>query len=136
MAQGHAPTALDVLSGRVLQASFRVHTALGPGLLESAYVACLEHELHRADLFVERQRVLPVRYGDVFVDAGYRVDLLVERTLIVEVKAARNFTPIHEAQLLTYLKLAELHLGLLLNFNVRRLADGGIRRVVHGRPPE
>jgi GxxExxY protein len=119
----------------VLQASFRVHTALGPGLLESAYEACLEHELRRAGMMVERQRTLPIHYGEVFVDAGYRVDLLVEHALIIEVKSVRSLAPIHEAQLLTYLKLAGLHLGLLLNFNVRRLADGGIKRLVHGDPP-
>ena len=92
---------LDALSERVLGASFRVHTSLGPGLLESAYEACLEHELRRAGLFVERQRVLSIRYDDLFVDAGYRVDLLVEHELIIEVKSVRSFAPIHEAQLLT-----------------------------------
>jgi GxxExxY protein len=86
-------------------------------------------------LFVERQRVMPIHYGGVVVDAGYRVDLLVEHALIIEVKSVRAFAPIHDAQLLTYLELAGLHLGLLLNFNVRRLADGGIRRLVSGDPP-
>jgi GxxExxY protein len=123
------------LSGQVLQAGFKIHSALGPGLLESAYEACLEHELRQAGLIVERQRVMPIHYGGVVVDAGYRVDLLVEGALVIEVKSVRGFAPIHEAQLLTYLKLARLHLGLLLNFNVQRLADGGIRRLVSGDPP-
>jgi GxxExxY protein len=132
---------LNELSKRILGAAFQVHTALGPGLLESAYEACLEHELRRHKLAVERQKLLPVRYGDVLVDAGYRMDLLVEATVLIEVKAVRQFAPIHEAQVLTYLKLSGIHLGLLLNFNVVRLEDGGIKRLVHrfpdnGGPPD
>ena len=86
-------------------------------------------------LVVERQRIMPLHYGGVVVDAGYRVDLLVQSALVVAVKSVRAFAPIHDAQLLKYLELAGLHLGLLLNFNVRRLADGGIRRLVSGDPP-
>ena len=112
---------LNGLSERVLQASFRVHSALGPGLLESAYETCLDHEMRRSGLVVERQRTLPIHYDGVFVDAGYRVDLLVEQTLILEIKSVRTIVPIHEAQLLTYLKLSGLYLGLILNFNVKRL---------------
>ena len=105
---------LNELSKRILGAAFHIHTALGPGLLESAYEACLEHELRRRGLAVERQKQLPVRYDDI--------------------KAVRQFAPIHEAQVLTYLKLAGVHLGLLLNFNVIRLRDGGIKRLVHEFP--
>jgi len=126
---------LNGLSERVLGAAFAVHSALGPGLLESAYEACLEHELRKAGLSVERQKTLPVRYDGVLVDAGYRLDLFVENELIVEVKSVKAVAPIHQAQLLTYLKLSGRYLGLLLNFNVLRLKNGGIQRLVQGTPP-
>ena len=125
---------LDALSHRILGASYAVHSALGPGLLESAYEACLEHELQQLGLQVERQQVLPVHYKKVRVDAGYRIDLVVESAVILEIKSVRGLLPIHRAQLLTYLKLSGLHLGLLLNFNVPRLKDGGICRLVHDFP--
>jgi len=126
---------LNRLSERVLGAAFAVHTSLGPGLLESAYEACLEYELRSLGLNVERQKTMAVRYKEVLVDAGYRIDLFVEDEVIVEVKSIRAVAPIHRAQLLTYLKLSDRHLGLLLNFNVNRLRDGGIHRLVHGEPP-
>jgi GxxExxY protein len=126
--------ALNELSKRILGAAFHVHTRLGPGLLESAYEACLDHELRRRGLAVERQKTLPVRYDDVLVDAGYRIHLLVESAIIIEVKSVRQFAPIHDAQVLTYLKLSGLHLGLLLNFNVVRLKQGGIKRLVDHFP--
>jgi len=126
---------LNALSEQVLAAAFAVHTALGPGLLESAYEACLEHELRLRGVSVERQKVVPVRYRGITIDAGYRIDLLVEDAVIVEVKAVSEVAEIHRAQLLTYLKLYGRHLGLLLNFNVARLKEGGIRRMVHGPPP-
>jgi GxxExxY protein len=126
---------LNALSKQVVGAAFRVHTALGPGLLESAYETCLEHELRHRGLAVERQKQLPVHYDDVRVDAGYRIDLLVEGTVLIEVKAVQGFAPIHEAQVLTYLKLSGVHLGLLLNFNVVRLKDG-IKRLVHQFPDQ
>jgi GxxExxY protein len=124
---------LDALSRKILGASYTVHTALGPGLLESAYEACLEHELRCRGMGVERQKTLPVRYGEIFVDAGYRIDLLVDDLVIVEVKSVRELAPIHHAQLLTYLKLSDRNLGLLLNFNVQRLKEG-IKRMVHDFP--
>jgi GxxExxY protein len=126
---------LNGLTERILGAAFTVHTALGPGLLESAYEACLEYELRNSGLAVERQRTLPVRYKEVLVDAGYRLDLFVENEIIIEVKSVREIAPIHRAQLLTYLKLSGRHLGLLLNFNVKRLKLGGIHRLVQGDPP-
>lgn len=126
---------LNRLSERILGAAFAVHSGLGPGLLESAYEACLEYELRIRGLAVERQKTLPVRYKEVLVDAGYRLDLFVEGEVIVEVKSVREIAPIHRAQLLTYLKLSDRHLGLLLNFNVKRLKDGGIHRLVQGEPP-
>jgi GxxExxY protein len=125
---------LNRISERILGAAFAVHTGLGPGLLESAYEACLEYELRTRGLAVERQKTLPVRYKEVLVDAGYRLDLFVEGEVIVEVKSVREIAPIHRAQLLTYLKLSGRHLGLLLNFNVKRLKDGGIHRLVQGEP--
>ena len=124
---------LNELSRRVLGASIQVHSALGPGLLESAYEACLEHELRGLGLQVERQKTLTIRYRDVIVDPGYRIDLVVESRILLEIKAVRQLIPIHHAQLLTYLKLSGVHLGFLLNFNVSRLKDG-ITRLVHDFP--
>lgn len=124
---------LNELSRRVLGASIQVHAALGPGLLESAYEACLEHELRGLGLQVERQKTLPIRYRDVIVDPGYRIDPMVESRILLEIKAVRQLIPIHHAQLLTYLKLSGVHLGFLLNFNVSRLKDG-ITRLVHDFP--
>jgi GxxExxY protein len=126
---------VNELSDYILGGAFAVHTCLGPGLLESTYEACLEHELVKRGLAVERQKPLPVRYRGISVEAGYRIDLLVEKRVIVEVKAVREVAPIHRAQLLTYLRLSRRHLGLLLNFNVQRLKDGGIHRLVHGDRP-
>ncbi len=125
---GHS---LNSLSERILGAACQVHTALGPGLLESAYEACLEHELRCRGLAVERQRALPVRYREVLVDAGYRLDLLVEESIIIEVKSVKQIIGLHKAQLLTYLKLSGHSVGLLLNFNVERMKNGGIHRLVH-----
>jgi GxxExxY protein len=102
--------------------------------MESAYEACLENELRTRGLVVERQKTLPVRYKEVLVDAGYRLDLFVEGEAIVEVKSVREIAPIHRAQRLTYLELSGRHLGLLLNSNVKRLEDGGIHRLVQGEP--
>ena len=121
----------DEVTERILAAAFEVHSRLGPGLLESAYEACLEYELRRRGFQVERQRCLPVRYGEIVVDAGYRIDLLIDGVVIVEVKSVHAFAPIHRAQLLTYLRLTDLRVGLLLNFNVVHLRDG-ISRLVNG----
>ncbi len=111
----------------------KVHSSLGPGLLESTYEVCLEHELRKTGIAVERQVALPVRYDGVQIDCGYRTDLLVERKIIIELKAVDKLAPIHEAQLLTYLKLAGLNLGLMINFNVLHLREG-IKRIVNNLP--
>ena len=117
------------LTEQVIGAAIEVHRALGPGLLESAYEACLAHELTERGFRHERQVPLPVRYKGVELDCGYRLDLVVEGAVIVELKAAKALEPIHTAQLLTYLRLSGLRVGLLLNFNVPVLKQG-IMRVV------
>ncbi len=109
----------------------RVHTALGPGLLESAYQECLYYELFKNEMLVEKEMPLPLIYDEVKMECGYRVDLLVEKRIIIEVKAVDSINDIHLAQTLTYLKLANLRLGLLINFNVLRLKNG-IKRVING----
>ncbi len=114
----------------VIGAALAVHRTLGPGLLESTYEACLFHELNEMGLKVERQKALPVRYRGVNLDCGYRIDLLVEESVIVELKAAEKVEPIHEAQLLSYLKLSGVRVVLLINFNVKELRKG-IRRLVN-----
>ena len=118
------------LTGRIIDTAMKVHTALGPGLLESAYEKCLLFELHRRDIRAESQIELPIIYEDVRIDAGYRIDLLVEDTVIVELKAVQQIDPIHTAQLLSYLKLAHKPVGLLMNFHVVQLKDG-IKRLVN-----
>ena len=122
-------TPRDPLTERVIGAAIEVHRHLGPGLLESAYEECLHWELEQARLTVLRQVPLPVLYKEVKLDAGYRLDLVVEGQLIVELKTVEKLLPIHEAQLLTYLKLSGLRTGLLLNFNSTVLKDG-IKRIV------
>lgn len=114
----------------VLDCSFQVHSALGPGLLESAYEECLYYELLQAGLNVEKQKPLPLIYKEVKLDTGYRIDLLVENKVIVEIKSVESLAEIHMAQILTYLKLSGCKLGLLTNFNVRHLKDG-IKRVIY-----
>ena len=115
----------------LLGCAFRVHSALGPGLLESAYEVCMLHELEQAGLDVKRQVPFPVTYGLVELDAGYQLDLLIEDVVIVEVKSVEKLLPIHTAQLLSYLKLSNRKLGYLLNFNTVQLRNG-IKRVVNG----
>ena len=121
---------LNNISGAVVDAAIRVHSALGPGLLESAYEACLKYELEKRGLNVKQQVALPVVYRGMKIDLGYRLDLLVEDAIIVELKAVEKLTPLHEAQLLSYLKLSGKKIGLLINFNVTRLRDG-IKRMVN-----
>jgi len=121
---------VNELTGRVIGCAMKVHSALGPGLLESAYEACLEFELNRSGLKVERQLALPVLYEGARVDCGYRVDLLVENEVVLELKAVDAIAPIHEAQLLSYLKLSGNSVGLLINFNTVHLRDG-IKRMVN-----
>jgi GxxExxY protein len=118
------------LTGAIIAGALRVHTALGPGLLEGAYSACLRHELVTRGLLVRTGVALPIIYDGVRVDAGYRIDLLVEGRVIVELKAVAKILPLHEAQLLSYLKLSGLPVGLLINFHVRHLRLG-IRRMIH-----
>lgn len=110
-----------------------VHRALGPGLLESTYEACLLHELLQRRMLVERQKELPVTYKGAHINCGYRIDLLVERMVIVEIKAVARIEAVHEAQLLSYLKLSGCHIGLLINFNAQRIKYG-LRRLVNNFP--
>ncbi len=115
----------------ILDAAFQVHKELGPGLLESTYETCLSYEASERGLLIERQLPFPVIYKDVRLDCGYRIDLLADEKVIVEVKAVESLNDIHLAQILTYLKLSGCKLGYLINFNVKQLKDG-IKRVVLG----
>jgi GxxExxY protein len=124
------PEDVQAASRSVVDAALRVHTALGPGLLENVYEACLHYELSRRGLEATRQRSLPITYDGLTLEAGLRLDLLVADRLIVEIKAVDTLLPVHKAQLLTYLRLSGLRLGLLINFNVVRLKDG-IHRIAH-----
>ena len=124
---------LNKLTEKIIGAAMEVHRALGPGLLESAYEACLVAELSELGLVVEQQKPLPVVYRGARLDCGYRLDLVIENQVIVEVKAVEQVVPIHEAQLISYLRLTGCKVGLLVNFNVLRLKDG-IRRLVNDFP--
>lgn len=120
---------IEEIFKKVLDCSFQVHTALGPGLLESAYEECLYYELIQIGLKVEKQKALPLVYKEVILETGYRIDLIVENSIIIEVKAVDSLLDIHLAQILTYLKLSNCKLGLLVNFNVRHLKEG-LKRVI------
>jgi len=120
----------NTITGVIVDSAITVHKALGPGLLESTYQACLTHELSCRDIVVRKEVTLPVEYRGLHLDAGYRLDLLVNEQVIVELKAVERLLPIHQAQLLTYLKLSRCKVGLLINFNVQRLKDG-IKRLIH-----
>jgi len=124
---------LNEVTENIMGAAIEVHRALGPGLLESAYEACLAYELGKRGFKVERQWPLPVVYREVKLDCGYRIDLLVEESVIVELKAVEKLAPIHEAQLLSYLKLSGCRVGLLINFNVKVLKNG-VRRIINNFP--
>ena len=124
---------LNHITDQIIGAAIEVHRALGPGLLESAYEACLAFELAQRGLKVEPQKPLPVVYKEVHLDCGYRLDLLVENAVIVEIKAVESLAPIHQAQLLSYLRLSGCKVGLLINFNVKILKDG-LRRLVNDFP--
>jgi GxxExxY protein len=115
----------------VYDCSLRVHKALGPGLLESAYRECLCYELFKTGIYVEKEKPLPLVYEEIKLDIGYRMDIVLENKFIIEVKSVEELHDIHLAQLLTYLKLSEYRLGLLINFNVLLIKDG-IRRVING----
>jgi GxxExxY protein len=121
---------LNEISEKIIGCSIKVHRALGPGLLESTYEVCLVHELGKAGLNAKTQVALPVVYDGIKLDAGYRIDVLVEEEVIIELKAIDNLLPIHEAQLLSYLKLSNKKIGLLINFNVKLLRDG-IKRIAN-----
>jgi GxxExxY protein len=121
---------LNDISGKIIECSIKVHRALGPGMLESAYEACLMYELKKQGLKVQHQLKLPIIYDEVRLETGYRIDLLVEDKVIVELKTVEKIIPVHESQLLSYLKMSDLKLGLLINFNVKLLKNG-IRRVVN-----
>jgi len=120
---------INNLSSTIIGAAIEVHKALSPGLLESAYEECLCHELSLRGVSFERQKTLSVEYKGTKLDCGYRLDIIVENIIILELKSCEKIEPIHKAQLLTYLKLSGLHLGLLLNFNVPVMRDGIIRIV-------
>ena len=120
---------INDLTYKIIGCVYKVHSALGPGLLESTYEVCLEHELRKADLYVERQKPLPVVYDDIKMEAGYRIDLLVEGRVLLELKSVEAIEPIHKAQVMTYLKLSGLKLGLLLNCNVVDMKKG-ITRII------
>ncbi|MEO1449593.1 MAG: GxxExxY protein [Bacteroidota bacterium] len=117
------------ISKFVLEAAIKVHRRLGPGLLEKAYEACLEYELQQSGLKVERQKAMDLTYENIQMDAGYRLDLLIEEKVIVEIKSVQEMNPVFDAQVLTYLKLSGCKLGLLINFNVPRVVQG-FKRIV------
>jgi GxxExxY protein len=117
------------LTEKVIGCAIKVHTELGPGLLESAYEECLYFELNKSGIYVEKQKPLPLKYYDVILECGYRVDLFIENKLIVEIKSCESLTDVYKAQVLTYLKLSGCKLGLLINFNVSKLING-VKRLI------
>lgn len=118
------------LTGIILKKAYEVHTALGPGLLESTYEECLCYELSLYGLQVERQKTLPIEYKGIKIDNGYRLDIVIENKVVIELKSVETLLPIHTAQLLTYLKLSQIKCGLLINFNVKSLKDGIKRYII------
>jgi GxxExxY protein len=120
---------INEITYKIIGAVYRVHSGLGPGLLENAYKECLYHVLQTEGLFVEKEKVLPLVFETVKLDAGYRLDLFVEKKVVVEIKAVEAFTDVHTAQVLTYLKLSGCKVGLLLNFNVADMKKG-IKRII------
>jgi GxxExxY protein len=118
------------ITEKIIGCAIEVHKNLGPGLLESAYEECLYYELENCGLNVKRQLALPLVYKDVKLDAGYRIDLMVENKVIVEIKSVEAIAEIHKAQLMTYMKLANIKIGLLINFNISRLKDGIVRWII------
>ncbi len=127
---GKNRNAIEAVATGLVDSCVRVHRQLGPGLLESTYQACLEHELRSRGYRVDSEVPLPVRYGSLNVDAGYRIDMIVNNLILVENKAVASLLPVHQAQLITYLKLSGYKLGFLINWNVA-LIKGGINRIVH-----
>jgi len=129
MRQPELSSNLERIASEIVDAAFQVHTNLGPGLLESVYEACMAYELRKRGLNIKTQLHLPIRYGDIEIEAGLRLDILVADLVIIEVKAVEEMLPVHEAQMLTYLKLTNLSLGFLINFNVPRIKSS-IKRMV------
>lgn len=121
---------INQLTELILRCAYSVHSSLGPGLLESAYEECLYYELKQVGLLVEKQKPLPLVYKEIKLEAGYRIDLLVDKRVIIEIKSIESFTDVHTAQVLTYLKLSGCKIGLLLNFNVVSLKNG-IKRLAN-----
>ena len=117
------------ITREIIDSAYKVHSALGPGLLESAYRKCLVYELKKKGLFVEEEKPLPLIYDDIKLELGYRIDILVEKKVVVELKTVDFFNEVHFAQVLTYLRLSENNIGLLINFYTRRLKDG-IKRII------
>jgi GxxExxY protein len=120
---------VERVATQIVDAAYKIHSKLGPGLLESAYVVLMEYELTKRGLQVQKEVPLPVVYEDVRLDAGYRIDLIINGCVIIELKAVERIHPVHEAQLLTYLKLTGIRLGILINFNTKLIKDG-IKRVI------
>jgi len=125
----HSLENINELTGKIIGASFKVHSELGPGLLESSYKECLAYVLSKEGLFVEKEKPLPLIYQEVKLEVGYRLDLFVEKTVVVEIKAIDALADVHTAQVLTYLKLTQCKVGLLINFNVADLKKG-IKRLI------
>lgn len=121
---------LNEISYKIIGCAYEVHAELGPGLLEKTYEVCLLHELLKAGLEARQQVGLPVLYKGIQLEAGYKIDLIVENKIVLELKSIEALAPIHQAQLLTYMRLADIKLGLLFNFNVLNLRKGGIKRMV------
>ena len=121
---------INQLTGQIIGAAIEVHKALGPGLLESAYEECLSYELAHRNIKIERKKSIPLQYKDINLDCGYRLDILVEESIILELKSCDKIEPIHEAQILTYMKLLDIQIGFLMNFNVPVMKDG-IHRYVN-----
>jgi GxxExxY protein len=130
----HTASALNKLTEQIIGAAIHVHRVLGPGLLESAYEACLYHELVARGLKVERRKPLPLVSSDIALDCVYRMDMVVEDAVVVEVKSVTKIDRVHEAQMLSYLKLSKKCVGLIINFNVAVLTESGIKRRVNGFP--
>lgn len=121
---------INILTRSIIGSAIEVHKELGPGLLESTYEACLFYELKQKGFFVEKQKILPVKYKEIELEVGYRIDLLVENQVLVELKSVKEILPIHSAQLLSYLKISNLQIGLLFNFNETKLVDG-VKRIIN-----
>ena len=122
----------NIITSKILSCAFDIHTQLGPGLLENAYLECLYYRIKDSGLYVEKQKPMPLRLDDVSLECGYRIDLLVENKVVVEVKSCEALKPIHFVQTLTYMKLGAYRLGLLINFNELSLKDG-IKRIINGK---